>query len=208
MDEEREGRGSARARPRTGGRSERVRRAVLDATAALLVEKGYEALRIDEVASRAGVHKTTVYRRWPTKADLVMAMVDARSIDRVPVPDLGSLEADLEAFATSIVDNLRRDGAVVARTLVAAADVAPELRAAASAFWARRFELASSMVDRARERGEVADDTSADAVVETLIGPFFVRVLLTDVALDGDVARRSAQATAAAARGGAFRPAR
>lgn len=194
------------SRPRTGGRSERVRTSVLTATAELLGAKGYDALRIDEVATRAGVHKTTVYRRWPTKADLVMAMVDARSAERVPVPDLGSLEADLAAFAASIVDNLADDGAAVAHAVVAATGTDPDLRAAAAVFWTRRFGLAARMVDRARERGEVALDTSADAVVEALIGPMFVRVLLTDVPLDCEIAARTARATAIAAREGAFRP--
>jgi hypothetical protein len=135
-----------------------------------------------------------------------MAMVEARSAERVPVPDLGSLEADLRAFAASIVDNLQRDGAIVARTLVAAADAAPELRTAASAFWAHRFALASTMVDRARVRGEIPPDTSADAAIEALIGPLFVRVLLTDVPLDDAIAARTAEATTIAARAGAFRP--
>jgi AcrR family transcriptional regulator len=190
-----------------GGRSARVRTNVLDATAQLLAEQGYDALRIDEVAARAGVHKTTVYRRWPTKAELVVAMVDARSAERVPVPDLGSLEADLRAFASSIVDNLvHHGGAVVARALVGAAGTAPDLRAAAAAFWARRFGLAAEMIDRARDRGEVASDTAADAVIEALIGPLFVRVLLTDVPLDDAIAARTAEATTIAARAGAFRP--
>jgi AcrR family transcriptional regulator len=192
---------------RTGGRSERVRTSVLDATAQVLAEQGYDALRIEEVAARAGVHKTTVYRRWPSKAELVVAMVDARSAERVPVPDLGALEDDLRAFASSIVDNLMHDGgAVVARALVGAAGTAPELRAAAAAFWSRRFGLAAEMIERARARGEVAPDTMADAVIEALIGPLFVRVLLTDVPLDDSIAARTAEATTIAARAGAFRP--
>lgn len=194
-----------KGRPRTGGRSERVRTSVLDATAQVLAERGYDALRIDEVAVRAGVHKTTVYRRWPTKADLVIAMADARSAERVPVPDLGSLEADLQAFASSIVANLLRDGATLARTVVAAAGVEPDLRVAAAAFWSRRFGLAAEMIERARDRGEVAPDTTADAVIEALIGPLFVRVLLTDVPLDDAIAARTAEATTIAARAGAFR---
>jgi AcrR family transcriptional regulator len=153
------------------------------------------------------VHKTTVYRRWPTKADLVMAMVDARSVERVPVPDRGSFEADLRAFATSIVDNLADDGAVAARALVGAAGTHPELRAAATAFWARRFGLAAPMVDRARARGEVPASTSTDAVIEALIGPLFVRALLTDGPLDDSLAARTAAATAVAARSGVFRTA-
>src|SRR3954454_17804776 len=88
-----------RGASRPGGRSERVRSSVLAAAQELLAEGGYDALRVEDVASRAGVHKTTVYRRWPTKADLVMAVVEGRSEERVPVPDTGSLEDDLRQFA-------------------------------------------------------------------------------------------------------------
>jgi AcrR family transcriptional regulator len=178
---------------------------VLDATAAELARQGYAAMRIEDIAARAGVHKTTIYRRWPTKAELVIAMVEARSTERVPVPDLGSLEADLHAFATSIIENLARDGASIARAVVAAAATEPELREGAAAFWARRFEVASEMVDRARARDEIPADTSADSLIECLIGPLFVRVLLTDVPLDDGLAQRTAATTAMAARAGGFR---
>ena len=118
---------------RPGGRSERVRSNVLAATQELLAEGGYDALRVDDVATRAGVHKTTVYRRWPTKAALVMAVLDSRSAERVPVPDTGSLEGDLRQFARSIVGNLTTAGGPrLTRTLVTAADSSPELRSAAA----------------------------------------------------------------------------
>jgi AcrR family transcriptional regulator len=194
---------SRAARP--GGRSERVHSSVLAATEALLAEGGYEALRVDEVAARAGVHKTTIYRRWPTKADLVMAVVDERSVERVPVPDTGSLEGDLRRFARSIVDNLGAGGGkTLSRTLVTAADASPELRAAAGRFWARRFALASDIVARAIARREVPEHTDADALIETLIGPLYVRALLTDGELDHALADRAARVVAAAARDGAL----
>jgi AcrR family transcriptional regulator len=190
---------------RPGGRSERVRSSVLRATQELLAQDGYEALRVEDVASRAGVHKTTIYRRWPTKADLVMAVVDERSVERVPVPDTGSLEGDLGRFARSIVDNLRAEGGqTLARTLVTAADGSPELRDAAVAFWAGRFALASEIVARAAARHEIPEHTDADALIETLIGPLYVRALLTDGELDHALADRAARVVAAAARSGAL----
>ena len=81
---------------RPGGRAERVRNAVLEATAELLTEVGYDQLTIDEVAARAGVHKTTVYRRWPTKPELITAAASAHSEQNVPIPDTGTLLGDLE----------------------------------------------------------------------------------------------------------------
>ena len=65
---------------RPGGRSARVRSAVLAATLEVLVETGYDGMTVDAVAARAGVHKTTVYRRWPTKAALVAAAAADRGL--------------------------------------------------------------------------------------------------------------------------------
>ena len=60
----------------TGGRSARIVDGVLEATAEELSRVGYAALRVDEVAERSGVNKTTIYRRWPTKSDLVRATLE------------------------------------------------------------------------------------------------------------------------------------
>jgi AcrR family transcriptional regulator len=173
---------------------------VLAAARDLVGEVGYEQLSVEQVAERAGVHKTTVYRRWPTKASLVMAAVEDRSQERVPVPDTGSLERDLQAFARTIVANLlSTDGGALARTLVAAAVASEDLRETAGQFWNHRFALAAEMVGRAVARGEVPPRTDAAAVIEMLIGPLYVRLLLTDRALDRRLADRSARAVAAAA---------
>jgi hypothetical protein len=134
-----------------------------------------------------------------------MASVEARSEERVPIPDTGSLEGDLRRFSRAIVDNLTSGGGhTLARTLVIAAESSDELRAAASSFWARRFSIASEMVRRAVDRGEVPDATDADALIETLIGPLYVRALLTDRPLDRRLADRVARLATAAAVDGLF----
>src|SRR5271154_2611054 len=83
---------------RLGGRSERVVRDVTRATAAELARVGYEALRVEDVAAQAGVNKTTVYRRWPNKADLVAAVLRNAKGEPDELPDLGSVSADLLAL--------------------------------------------------------------------------------------------------------------
>lgn len=196
---------STTPRTRPGGRSARVRADVLRATGELLQAVGYDALRVDDVAVHAGVHKTTIYRRWPTKAELVMAAVEARSEERVPLPDTGSLEGDLRRFSRAIVANLASGGGhTLARTLVIAAETSVDLRDAAASFWARRFSIASEMVTRAVDRDEVPAGTDAEALIETLIGPLYVRALLTDGPLDRRLADRVARVTAAAAADGSF----
>ena len=83
-------------RPRPGGRSARVRAAVLQATLELLAETGYDGAELPEVARRAGVHPTTIYRRWGTKSRLVGEAILERSRPLSPTPDTGSLRTDLE----------------------------------------------------------------------------------------------------------------
>src|SRR3954447_26276144 len=90
--------GSARRTQGTlGGRSEQVVRRVLDAAIVELAHSGYHGFRMDAVASRAAVNKTTVYRRWPSRAALITALVDRMRtpLRESPLPDTGALETDL-----------------------------------------------------------------------------------------------------------------
>src|SRR2546421_3031759 len=84
---------------RPGGRTARVRAAVLAATLDDLVEHGYAQLSLDGVARRAGVHKTTVYRRWGSKEALVLELMRERAAQEVPIPDTGTLRGDLVELA-------------------------------------------------------------------------------------------------------------
>lgn len=185
---------------RPGGRAARVQASVLQATAELLTEIGYDALSIEAVAARAGVHKTTVYRRWPTKADLVGHTFRTHSEQNVPIPDSGSLAGDLQALARSVVANIGSDaGGRRARSIVAAAATSDELSAGMHEFWGERIEASSALIARAIERGELADDTDPNLIVETLIGPLWVRLLLTGEPLTNDLADHVAHLVAAGA---------
>src|SRR6516162_5006549 len=83
---------------RLGGRSERVVRDVTRATAAELARVGYAELRVEDVATEAGVNKTTIYRRWPSKIELVAAAIRAINEPSGDLPDLGSISLDLLAL--------------------------------------------------------------------------------------------------------------
>src|SRR6266511_5046821 len=80
---------------RPGGRSARVRSDAIAATLAELAERGYAALSLESIARRAGVHKTTLYRRWGTREELVLEAMLARAGEHISVPDTGSLRGDL-----------------------------------------------------------------------------------------------------------------
>ncbi|MBN1096815.1 TetR/AcrR family transcriptional regulator [Blastococcus sp. TML/C7B] len=92
---------TSRGRPR--GLSERVRLEVHAAVRRLLVAEGYAALRLDDVAAAAGVHKSTLYRQWATKGQLVRDVLVAGELEHYPRVDEGSLAADVDALVRGLV---------------------------------------------------------------------------------------------------------
>ena len=165
---------------RPGGRAARVRAEVLAATNALLDEAGYAGVGYDEVARRAGVHKTTVYRRWPSKHELIADALDLQSEINVPMPDTGTLAGDLRALGRAVAANISSaEGTRRAWTIVAAAAHTEDLAATVHGFMQRRITLAESIIERAIQRGEIAVDTDPRLVIESIVGPLWFRLLLT-----------------------------
>lgn len=151
-----------RTRGVLGGRSERVVRQVRDATVAELAASGYRAFRMDVVSESAGVNKTTIYRRWPTKALLIAAAVEwmRRLVQRVPLPDTGSLEQDLTValrWRTTFKD--RVEGQAWARLLAEQHD--PEVSVVIGEAMKERSEAWYEMITRAVARGELPEGTDA-----------------------------------------------
>lgn len=185
---------------RPGGRAERVRTAVLEAAAELLTEVGYDKMRVEDVAARAGVHKTTVYRRWPTKAALTADATALHAADAVPIPDTGTIVGDLQLLAREVAANIGTEsGARRARSVAAAAATSDELATAMHGFWARRLALSAEIVERAIQRGELPASTDANLIIETVIGPLWVRLLLTGEPITEELADRVVQLVSAGA---------
>lgn len=183
---------------RPGGRSAQVRAAVLAATVEVLDDVGYDQLSYEAVATRAGVHRTTVYRRWPDKADLVADAVDLRASREIPIPDTGSLRGDLVALAVSVARTLGGQGGERARATVAAAAASDEVATQLHAYWGRRMELAGEVVRRAIARGEIDAVDDATEAIEAVIAPLWLRLLVTGGPIDEPTAARSAERIAAA----------
>jgi AcrR family transcriptional regulator len=186
---------------RPGGRSARVRAAVIEALLGELAEHGLAGTTMEGVARRAGVNKTTLYRRWGSKEDLVLDALLEIGERRVPIPDTGSLRDDLLTVAREIVASVRTPEAdAVVRA--AAADPGPDSKLVASVrqFWAVRFGLLGTMVERAIERGELPADTDPKLLIEGLLGGIYLRVLVTREPLDDAVLVRLADWLAAHAR--------
>ena len=165
---------------RPGGRSADNLARIVGATGELLVEKGYARLSAEEVAERAGVHRSTVHRRFPTRAELVAHLMTTLARERVPVPDTGSLSGDLLAFA-SVVSRATADpiAGALTRAVVAEGGDRTELGAVSAAFWAQRWEGAGEIVRRAIARGELPEGTDHRLVVELVVAPIQFRRFIT-----------------------------
>ncbi|HEX6347211.1 TetR/AcrR family transcriptional regulator [Umezawaea sp.] len=185
---------------RPGGRSARVRDAVLAATYAELAEHGYPALTVDAVAARAGVHKTTVYRRWGSVDVLLADALDHTRDTPWPLPDTGSAEGDLIAITTEVAEAFAHG--LVPTAVVAAAFQSPRAADALRDFYAARQARAALVVVRAVERGELPAGVDPVEVVRTACAPLCYRVLVTREPVDAAVAERAARAALAAARAG------
>ena len=169
---------TAPAPSRPGGRSARVRRQVLAAVLEELVAEGYADLRFESVAARAGVHKTTLYRWWPTKAALVSDALEPLVEAEAEIPDTGNLEGDLVAVYKM---HTRARGGPDARALTAVFDSAagnPEVAAIRERIWEQRVAVIAEILERAAVRGECDRRASPRAVCDLLYGAMFLRTIV------------------------------
>lgn len=156
---------------RPGGRSARVRAAVHRAVTELLAERPAEPLTIPLIAARAGVHPTTVYRRWPSLGELLADVAASRFTDDVLAPDTGSLRTDLERWTAEVARDL------------ADPDVRSLLRAtigtggsgSGEVCVANRHEQLAAMLERERSRG--GDPPGLERTADALLGPLYYRAL-------------------------------
>lgn len=154
-------------------------RRIFDVTLAELSVSGLAGLSVPEVARKAGVNKTSVYRRWPTKEALVKAALDSSMEHARDVPDAGSLEGDLGELIGRVVDFLGspRGGAVL-RTLFVDGDDR-SLRALATSAWGEAAgEAPQVIVQRAIERGELAPTADVELLLFSAAGAVLHRLFV------------------------------
>jgi AcrR family transcriptional regulator len=162
-----------------GRRGAAVRTAVLSAALAELLERGVNGVTIAAIAARAGVHETSVYRRWRTREDLIVDALTNLSAAEIPVPDTGSVRGDLVELArlVSAYLSMPLGRAVVA---IAAFTVEDESIAEARAkLVASRLEAMRILIDRAIDRGELPVGTDARFALEMLVSPLHMRTFMT-----------------------------
>lgn len=167
--------------PRPGRpRSAAADAAILDATIELFADLGFEGVSIEAVAERAGVAKSTVYRRYPSKIDLVMAAWRHGSPHTEDPVDTGTVDGDLLAAAHRLRTVFLQSpiGRAVPSALAAAARF-PEFADAHGAFVTSRRAPVLAAVERAIARGELRSDTDPALLVDLVTGPLFYRAFAT-----------------------------
>ncbi|WP_075736802.1 TetR/AcrR family transcriptional regulator [Streptomyces acidiscabies] len=190
---------------RPGGRTARVRAAVLRAAGDVLAEEGFTHLDLADVARRAEVGKTTVYRRWGTVTGLVADLLTDMAEQSLPRTDTGSLLTDLKANARLVQRTLTdpRQGALF-KAVIAAATCDPRTAEALHRFYAVRVEEWAPCVRLAVTRGELPAGTDPHEVIRAVSAPLYYRLLTTPSPLTESDADHAAEAAATAARAGVF----
>ena len=176
-------------RIRAGGRSARVVERVLETTLEVLGRDGLAGLRIEDVAIRAGVNKTTIYRRWPTRGELVVA-----AITRIAAPphvvETGRLEADLHAlFMTATTLRATAAGRGIVSALIAEGGD-PEVDRVCAELRGLHRAPVRQVLDHARRRGELPRKTDVDLLIDVFFGTIYGRLREAPHPLDPDWLRR------------------
>lgn len=168
---------------RTHGRSARVVSDVLRATAEEIGRVGYAGLRVEDVAERSGVNKTTIYRRWPNKVDLVAATI--RHFAEVPEPpDTGSVREDLLVLLRGSV---ARSHSTLGRGLLRMLQLErtdPEVDLVAQQIAKEQLHPRHVVIERAVDRGDLPQGTDVELVVELVFAPVIKRIVFVRSAPD------------------------
>lgn len=163
----------------------------MEATIALIREVGYDALAMDAVASRAGVARTTLYRRWRTKADLAAAAIEGIMRQTVAIPDSGDAEADLLALMVGAT-RMYQDPATTQLLSGFVSAMARSDRIAAAVrdgFVATWRQAVRALLEREVVRGALALDVDVELAIDLLASPPFFRAMITGAPVDEALAR-------------------
>lgn len=168
---------------RTGGRSARIRQAVMDATMDMLRDEDIESFNVAAIASQVGVHESTIYRRWGSRDGLIIETVLTRMNETIPLPDTGDFRGDIRAFLQASASFLESPlGRLLTRS--AFSTMSQQDSQARQMYWAARVSHTGLLVERAVARGEIAPDVAPEAVLTALIGALYVRMLFFQAPLD------------------------
>jgi AcrR family transcriptional regulator len=165
-------------------RGEPVVRGILTATMEELAQTGYSALRIEDVATRAGVNKTTIYRRWPTKEELVRAALLSMGDDTFCAPNTGSLRTDLLAVARRMVAVAGSPQGRSLTRVILAEGPESELMVIAKSLRDLHEVVARAIIVDAQSRGEIAPGVDAMLIFNVLGCAIHERLFLNRDSID------------------------
>ncbi len=167
-------------------RIERTRTVVLDATAALIGEVGFGRTSIEAIAERSGVARSTIYRHWSDRPELLMDAV-ACKITLIPSADTGELRPDLIVLISEVAKHLGSpEHGTMMMSLVAEARRDPKMAAVYERFTGARFARIKSILESAVSSGELGADIAVDQLAEDLMAPLFFRAFIRVAPLDED----------------------
>ncbi|WP_280396173.1 TetR/AcrR family transcriptional regulator [Nocardia brasiliensis] len=156
-----------------------VTAAITQAAFTELAELGYGKLTMEGVARRAGVSKPTLYRRWPTKEQMVLALVEQVAVAAADIPDTGSLRGDLRAFLAATASGFSHPlAARIIPDLLAEGVRTPTIAESLQSVGHSRRVKVGELLHRAIERGELPADLDLELALDLCIAPLFWRKLL------------------------------
>lgn len=182
-------------------RSEPARLAILRSALKILAEHGFSAFTIEDVAERAGVGKTTVYRWWPNKGALIADAFANSTIRSLRFPDTGSLYTDIRLQMRELVKIFcSRRGRIVSAILAAGQADKKLIAAFRDRFlWPRRRE-AYATLKRGIHRGELRRNVDPNLLLDSLYGPIYMRFLIQHGGLTAEFVDRLSALVLAGAR--------
>jgi AcrR family transcriptional regulator len=152
---------------------------ILEQVLGLLGSHGYAGLTLDELAARSGVAKTTILRRWPSKAAVAAAGVERLALQSVDVPDSGTLRGDLHAMLHGAAEMFARGRGQFVPRLFREAGHHPEITDLLFTVIHTRRQAYRRALALAIARGELAPSADQDLLIDLLIGPIWTRLLIT-----------------------------
>ena len=157
-----------------------VTQAITDAVLHELAEQGYGRLSMEAVAKRAGVGKSALYRRWPSKHEMITAVVAEFSITRTGLKDTGSLRGDLRLTLQAVHDWLTHPlfSRILPDLVAEGARHPANAERTSTAIGGPRRELAEVMLRRAIDRGELPEDTDLEMALDLLAALIYWRLVV------------------------------
>ncbi len=153
-------------------RGKAVDEKILGAVIDVIEASGTLAIKVDQVAAVAGVNKTTIYRKFPTRDELVLTAILAQAETVIPIPDTGSLRDDLTAIARMVREVVTSP---LGRALLSASAESPQLAELRPEYWGARFAVAAEVIERAVRSGECKPPEDPALLIELMVAPIHFR---------------------------------